>query len=239
MGRELSSKRKGLQGEKTVSRRLHRLPKGAYIVLDDLMLLCGERLTQIDHIVVSVYGIFVIETKNYQGLIRGSDRTEQWVQELHGKRSVFRNPFRQNYAHILVLKELLEQRDTSLFLSVAAFSDKAVLDVETEQELVHFSKLRKAIRRYREPVLSWEDVQYFAGTILCANIDSPKARKAHLNQIETEIAYRNAALRSGLCPRCGGKLLLRHGAYGDFYGCSRFPQCRYTLENEEPAFEDF
>ena len=30
------------------------------------------------------------------------------------------------------------------------------------------------------------------------------------------------------CPVCGGKLVLRKGRYGAFYGCSNFPECRYT-----------
>ncbi|WP_295217388.1 NERD domain-containing protein [Ruminococcus sp.] len=229
----LRTKLKGYAGERTVSRHLHRLSRRSYIILDDLMLLTGKRLTQIDHIVVSVYGIFVIETKNYQGRICGSDRAENWTQELHGKKYPFRNPFRQNYAHIQALKALLELEDDDLFISMAAFSDKAELNVNTEQELVHFSKLRRAIRAYRHTFFSWDTVQYMAGTILCANVDSKAARKQLLDQIDSEIAYQNFALRNGLCPRCGGTLLLRHGAYGDFYGCSRFPDCRYTLRAEE------
>ncbi|MGN1402952.1 MAG: NERD domain-containing protein [Ruminococcus sp.] len=229
----LRTKLKGYAGERTVSRHLHRLSRRSYIALDDLMLLTGKRLTQIDHIVVSVYGIFVIETKNYQGRIHGSDRSEYWTQELHGKKYSFRNPFRQNYAHIQALKALLELEEDDLFISVTAFSDAAELDVYTEQELVHFSKLRRAIRAYRHTVFAWDTVQYMAGTILCANVDSRAARKQLLDQINSEIAYENFALRNGLCPRCGGTLLLRHGTYGDFYGCSRFPDCRYTLRAEE------
>lgn len=30
------------------------------------------------------------------------------------------------------------------------------------------------------------------------------------------------------CPRCGGTLRKRSGRYGSFYGCSRYPSCRYT-----------
>lgn len=228
----LFPKYKGYFGERTVSRRLHRLSRRSYIVLDDLMLLTGKRFTQIDHIVVSVYGIFVIETKNYQGHIYGSDRAQDWTQELHGKKYSFRNPFWQNYAHIQALKSLL-QLEKDAFISVVAFSDEAQLDVFTEQELVHFSKLRRAIRSYRHMMFSWNTVQIMAGTILCANVDSKTARKQHLDQIDNEIAYQNFALRNGLCPKCGGTLLLRHGAYGDFYGCSRFPDCRYILRAEE------
>lgn len=33
-----------------------------------------------------------------------------------------------------------------------------------------------------------------------------------------------------VCPKCGGKLIERKGQYGEFYGCSNFPKCRYTLK---------
>ncbi|MHA1222389.1 MAG: phospholipase D-like domain-containing protein [Candidatus Heimdallarchaeaceae archaeon] len=30
------------------------------------------------------------------------------------------------------------------------------------------------------------------------------------------------------CPKCGGKLIVREGKRGLFYGCSNFPNCKYT-----------
>ncbi|MFC5591249.1 topoisomerase DNA-binding C4 zinc finger domain-containing protein [Sporosarcina soli] len=30
------------------------------------------------------------------------------------------------------------------------------------------------------------------------------------------------------CPKCNGKLTLKTGRYGKFYGCSHYPACRYT-----------
>ena len=226
---------KGAQGEKQVARHLRWLNGQKYIVLSDLMLPRRNGLTQIDHVVVSVYGIFVIETKNYHGTICGTDRKEFWTQLLHGRQYSLRNPFRQNYAHIQALMQLLEL-DEDPFFSIVAFADDAVLEIEqeadAEEQLVHFRQLRRRIRRQRVPLLSWEDAQYYAGAILCANLDTAQAREAHLAQIDDEIAYRSFALRHGLCPRCGGRLVLRHGQSGDFYGCSAYPKCRYTLENE-------
>ncbi len=32
----------------------------------------------------------------------------------------------------------------------------------------------------------------------------------------------------GRCPTCGSSLVLRHGKFGYFIGCDRFPDCRYT-----------
>ncbi|MEE0651535.1 MAG: topoisomerase DNA-binding C4 zinc finger domain-containing protein [Segatella copri] len=36
-------------------------------------------------------------------------------------------------------------------------------------------------------------------------------------------------MRQGVCPQCGGQLVLRNGRYGFFYGCSNFPKCKFTL----------
>jgi DNA topoisomerase-1 len=30
------------------------------------------------------------------------------------------------------------------------------------------------------------------------------------------------------CPECGNQLMIRHGRYGKFIGCSNFPDCRHT-----------
>ena len=30
------------------------------------------------------------------------------------------------------------------------------------------------------------------------------------------------------CPRCGSKIVIRHGPYGEFVGCSSFPKCNYS-----------
>jgi len=30
------------------------------------------------------------------------------------------------------------------------------------------------------------------------------------------------------CPNCSGKLVIRNGKYGPFYGCSNYPSCKFT-----------
>ena len=67
----------GKVGEKRVARKLDWLSK-EYIILNDIMLPTQYGTTQIDHIVISPYGIFVIETKNYKGWIFGHENSEEW-----------------------------------------------------------------------------------------------------------------------------------------------------------------
>lgn len=75
---------KGIVGEQIISALLSGLPKEQYILLNDVMLQTDKGTTQVDHVLVSVYGIFVIETKNYNGWIYGGEYAEQWTQNIYG-----------------------------------------------------------------------------------------------------------------------------------------------------------
>jgi DNA topoisomerase-1 len=48
-----------------------------------------------------------------------------------------------------------------------------------------------------------------------------------------------AQLAGGECPRCGAELVVRSGRFGDFVGCSRYPECDYIQGKDEktPAEE--
>jgi hypothetical protein len=58
---------KGVIGEKITAVILKFLNKSEYKVVNNLVLMLGDQTTQIDHVVISEFGIFVIETKNYKG----------------------------------------------------------------------------------------------------------------------------------------------------------------------------
>lgn len=85
------------------------LSKDTYRIINNVTISDGKGgTTQIDHIIVSPYGLFVVETKHYKGWIFGSQNDSQWTQKIHGKHSQkFQNPLRQNYKHTECLMELL------------------------------------------------------------------------------------------------------------------------------------
>lgn len=76
------------------------LDKENYILLNDCTLPDEQnQTTQIDHILLSPYGIFVIETKNYKGWIFGGEHQKIWTQKIYKKSYKFQNPLHQNYKH--------------------------------------------------------------------------------------------------------------------------------------------
>lgn len=68
-------------------------------VVHNVTLETGDGTTQIDHVLISRFGIFVIETKNMRGWIFGDPRQTQWTQRIYRNSFRFQNPLRQNYRH--------------------------------------------------------------------------------------------------------------------------------------------
>ena len=72
---------KGKYSENLVTGEISEL-SSEYMVFNDLLFESNGRSTQIDHVVVSPYGVFVIETKGYKGWIFGSEDSEYWTQTI-------------------------------------------------------------------------------------------------------------------------------------------------------------
>ena len=101
-------RRKGRRAERVVGKELKRLRKRDNIVLNDVLLpLADDRTSQIDHILISRRGIFVIETKSHTGRIKGSEHGQYWQQYLNDRSKTLYNPLLQNRSHIKALKKLL------------------------------------------------------------------------------------------------------------------------------------
>ncbi len=124
---------KGWFGEKTVAIILSTLPQKQYQVINNVMLRKKSgKTTQIDHVVISPYGIFVLETKNYRGYITGSEQGEKWTQ--NKKYSIY-NPLKQNYGHMKTLAELLELPE-EIFVPIVVFSVEANVKVQSKKSYI-------------------------------------------------------------------------------------------------------
>ena len=144
---------KGSIGEWQVKRRLKGLNEEEYIVLHDLLLPYEEGTTQIDHVVISTVGIFVIETKNYKGWIFGKERQKYWKQVIYKKKYNFLNPVMQNFAHLTAIQSLLKETYQGPYYSLIVFSNEATLkNIEISSnhvKVIYMSGLLKTIKTYQ------------------------------------------------------------------------------------------
>ncbi len=221
---------KGKVGENVVARKLSHLPKDQYRVLNNVTIPTSKGSSQIDHIVVSTYGIFVIETKNYNGWIYGGENAEYWTQNIYGNKYQLYNPILQNAGHVRALKRVLKDYDPLPIIPIVAFSSKATIKVRVEDAcVIYWRQIRRAITQFEETRLTWPQVNEICNTIQAAQLlPGEEADKQHLKDIRNAREQKYDAIASGRRPRCGGTLILRSGKFGHFYGCSNYPQCKYT-----------
>lgn len=219
---------KGYLGEKAVARHLSNLPDDKYIPLNNIMLNTDHGLTQIDHVVLSIYGIFVIETKNYSGWITGNEYSDKWVKNMYGTKYKFRNPIKQNYGHTMALMQTLKITDKDCFIPIVVFTNSAELKLNTKSLVIYLHELDNCILAFHTRIFSFQQISSYAQILTSSNVDSKESRKSHVNTIRNNVWLQQAQIKSGLCPKCGGNLVLRKGQYGRFYGCSNYPKCKFT-----------
>ena len=157
----LMSSFKGFLGETVINIAMWlKLEKDVYHRLNNITLpLSNGGSTQIDHVIVSIYGIFVIETKNYKGWIFGNEKQRQWTQVIMGRKYKFQNPLRQNYLHIKTLADLLEL-DLSYFHSMIAFIGECELKTRDElPEHVLTSGMASYVKKKQYELLTPDEVR--------------------------------------------------------------------------------
>ncbi len=240
-----TAEQKGKRGEEQVHSILTQL-SDEYYILNNLVFRTAKGTTQIDHVVVSKYGVFAIETKNYSGEIYGDDDRDEWTQIIANNVRYRRNPFKeytyitknhlynpvkQSLGHAYAIKNHLSNYPYLKIIPIVVFIGSASIEkVNSKHHVVYGFELLPVIRQYKTIYLSDQDVQDVIKTMLTWDVSEFVDDVEHVRNINA--AKRNVynKVYSGICPKCGGKLIRRNGIYGTFYGCSNYPKCKYTLK---------
>ncbi|MHA6533706.1 nuclease-related domain-containing protein [Paenibacillus sp. BAC0078] len=188
----------GELGEHKINLQLDQLPKECK-ALSDLLIPNPKSRTgysQVDHLVISPYGLFVIETKNYQGEIKGGRQDQQWTVS---NRYKMYNPLKQNYGHIKAVESLLQDIAEVKFISMVSFTMRCRFSIDPELRKIQSDELviydvelsefisRKLLRLKAEtpkPSISPAQTQAIYEHLLQANITDSEIRKLHVNKIK-------------------------------------------------------
>ena len=223
------SRIKGSKGEYDVAKLLRKLNHNEYKILNDIYLELNERTTQIDHLIVSIYGIFVIETKNYKGWIHGNENSEYWTQSIYHKKTKFRNPIKQNWSHIYFLKDILQNYKSINYHSIIVFVGDATLkNVYSNVPVIYKHELVETINENGNFNLSYDEVEDISDQICRHEVSDRGGKRKHRRYVKQSIRNRAKNISEQVCPNCNGKLIVRSGRFGEFYGCSNFPNCKFS-----------
>lgn len=218
---------KGRMGEFWVNAGLRReLPEQDYHLFKNVTLPAGEGTTQIDHVVISRFGIFVIETKNMTGWIFGGADQAEWTQVIYHHKQRFQNPLRQNYKHVRTVQTLLGVEHDQVH-GVVAFVGDSDFKTAMPMEIVEgVHDLAWFIKSKQIAVFDDDQVSSITAALNARRLEpSIRTHATHVRNVQARIAEREDG-----CPICGGELVERvNRRSGErFLGCARFPKCRGT-----------
>ncbi|WP_019913585.1 nuclease-related domain-containing protein [Paenibacillus sp. HW567] len=196
--RKVAATRIGELGKHKINIQLDQLPKECKSLSDLLLPNPKSRTgyTQIDHIVISPYCLFVIETKNYNGEIKGGRTDQQWSVS---NRYKMYNPLKQNYGHIKAIESLIKGVAAVKFISMISFTMRCRFSIDPELRKIHSDELvvydvelsefisRKLISLKTvnpEPSISTAQVQAIRDHLVQANIVDAEIRKIHVERIK-------------------------------------------------------
>lgn len=210
--------RKGEIGEYKIDIQLSQLPKPCKFLGDIMVPNTKSRsgYSQIDHIVITPYGLFVIETKNYQGQIVGKLGEKKWRQ--NGKFEVY-NPFLQNFGHIQALKNHLTAFPDVSYLSMISFTrrctfkvDPELRKIQSDKLIVYDTELSEFIHRKLtlmpklgiQPCLSEEGIAEIDAILKKANLTDSKLRQEHIDK--AKIIKQKSSLSEAKCAVCNKRV---------------------------------
>lgn len=213
---------KGAMGERRVNAMLLRHLPEDYHIIADLTLPSLGGTTQIDHVVVSRFGIFVIETKNMRGWIFGDANQAKWTQTIYRRKTRFQNPLRQNFKHVEAIQVILGVSQNCIHNLIVFAGSAEPRSPMPENVSWDTNELIVYILLHEDVFFDEGEVAAISARLSGGDFDTNrKDRRAHIGNVEQAI---------NSCPKCGSALLLRINkrAGSEFLGCERFPICKGT-----------
>jgi len=219
---------KGIVGEALVKFAAYlRLRSNTYYRIHNVTLPTADGTTQIDHVFVSRFGVFVVETKHMSGWIFGTENEAQWTQSIFGNSFKFQNPLRQNYKHVRAMQAVLGIPADAIH-SVVVFSGKSTFMSDFPANVTRGTGYTTYIKSFRQPVLSDAQVNDVVARIQSGRLSpSFETSRRHIQNLSA----RGAQQHYQSCPKCGSRMVLRTAKKGQnagkqFWGCSSYPRCK-------------
>jgi len=234
---------KGILGELKVNLMAKfLLDKNKYTLFKNVTLPTEDGTTQIDHVIVSRYGVFVIETKNMRGWIFGSEKQKTWTQKIYRHTSKFQNPLHQNYKHTQTLQAALNIEPTTIF-SIVVFVGDSTFKTPMPDNVIYSGGYIRYIKNKTQPVLTKSEVEDICIQITTGRLKpSLKTHRDHVKHVKTIVNEKQRPIEvkpefentANSCPKCGETMILRTAKRGNnlgkqFWGCSGYPKCQEVI----------
>jgi len=149
---------------------IEHLKSNSWHLLNNITLQLENHTTQVDHILVSRFGIFVIETKHYKGWIFGDERSKEWTQVIWKRKFKFQNPMHQNYKHVKAIQDILDFVPKEHITGIVVFTGDAIFKTKQPQNVFSLKSLIKYLKDLEQETLTENRLQFCVGRLECLRL---------------------------------------------------------------------
>lgn len=154
------------RGEALLARAVQKnFPSPDYHLMNNVTLSLKDGTTQVDHVLVSRFGVFVIETKDYKGWIFADPKHSTWTQVIFQQKFKFQNPIFQNFRHVRAVQDLLDFLPSGSIKSIVVFSGEAEFKTDVPAGVFSLRGFIEHIRGQSTELLSLNRVQFCVGRL--------------------------------------------------------------------------
>lgn len=181
----------GARGEYRMSQLLEKAPFEHKLIFNCYIPNRTGEKTELDIIMLSQKGIYVVENKNYSGWIFGDEKSKNWCETLSGKKYFFYNPIKQNKSHVKNLEKMLQIGEDK-YISLITFNNGANLKKVTVESkdtfVVHYNKIKKFLSEQanRSDCLTTEKTEEIYKTLLPGTQLTEEEKQAHIDRIKNK-----------------------------------------------------
>ena len=154
-----------------------------YHLLNHVTLRVNNGTTQVDHIIVSRFGVFVIETKDYKGWLLANEKQSHWTQILFHWKFKFQNPIIQNQRHVAAVQLLLDFLPSGAVKSAVVFTGDAEFRTDIPRGVFRVPEFIGYVRRHSDEVMSLNRMQFCVGRLETERLAI--TRKTDVEHIQT------------------------------------------------------
>ena len=159
------------RGEARVSKTIQAtFSSPDFHLLSHITLKLNDGTTQIDHILVSRFGVFVIETKDFNGWIFANAKHANWTQVMFGRKYQFQNPLFQNMRHIQAVSDLLDFLPAEAIKPLVVFVGQAEFKTDRPSGVFTLDELVDHLLGQRDEVMSLNRMQFCVGRLETARL---------------------------------------------------------------------
>ena len=161
---ETPEKRAGRLGERFATTIISEVLRDDDILLTNVEITAEGKQTELDNVIINENGIFIIETKNYNGYLTGDEDTYDWIQtkttyagNIYQKR--VKNPIKQVKRQIYILSRFLKHYGINAWINGYVFLVERNSPVESAYVLNTRRDIDRAIHKAAHRKLAIKDIE--------------------------------------------------------------------------------